>query len=198
MLESAGWVMPGGGMVRQREGVPLSLRVLTLDVPQQRDLAESIADQWQEVGVAASVTTVDEVSELRSELSNHEFDIALVEVAPAGDPDLYDFWSQEAIVSGQNYTGWNQQRASEALENGRRLWDRSERRPYYDAFLSHYDGDIPALTLYQHVYTYALSGEVHMAEIGRINQPRDRYNTLSDWFLLYRDITVSCPAEAST
>jgi ABC-type transport system substrate-binding protein len=111
------------------------------------------------------------------------------------DPDLYDFWSQEALISGQGYAGWNHQRASEALENGRREWLMEDRRPYYDAFLRYFDEDLPALTLFQHVRTYALSAEVNQAEIGRIDRPRDRFDTFADWFLLYREVTVSCPVE---
>ena len=34
-----------------------------------------------------------------------------VEIAPPSDPDLYDFWSQEAMVRGQNFPGWNNRRA---------------------------------------------------------------------------------------
>jgi len=53
---------------------------------------------------------------------------------------------------------------------------------------------MPALTLFQDTYTYALSTAVNNAEIGLINQPRDRYKTLAEWFLLYRDVAVACPS----
>ena len=69
-----------------------------------------------------------------------------------------------------------------------------ERRPFYDTFLRHFDSDLPALTLYQHVYTYVLSDQVSEVEIGRIDHPRDRYQTLADWFLGYEEVTYACPA----
>ncbi|MCZ7665928.1 MAG: hypothetical protein M5U34_01140 [Chloroflexi bacterium] len=56
-----------------------------------------------------------------------------------------------------------------------------------------YNQSLPALTLYQHVYTYALSPAVNEAEIGLITTPRDRYKTWTHWFLLYRDVAVLCP-----
>ena len=163
-----------------------------MNKPIHRDLAEAIEDQLADVGVMTQLTLVPNIDALLQTLKAQEFDMAIVEVAPPGDPDFYDFWSQEAIIRGQNFGGWNQRRASEALENGRKLWDVEERRPYYDVFLSRYDNDLPALTLYQHVYSYALSGDVNRAEIGLINHPRDRYETVTDWFLLYRDVTISC------
>jgi hypothetical protein len=70
--------------------------------------------------------------------------------------------------------------------------------PHYETFQRLYDADLPALSLYQHVNTYALSDSVNLAEIGRFTRPRDRYATFADWFLLYRDVTVGCPPEDNT
>ncbi len=125
-------------------------------------------------------------------LAGRDFDVALLDVAPPADPDQYDFWSQEAIVRGHNYAGWNNRRASEALETARQLLPQGERAVYYEAFLRQFDADLPALTLYQHVTSYALSDRVQEAEIGRLGQPRDRFLTLPAWFLSFREITVSC------
>ena len=111
---------------------------------------------------------------------------------PSSSPQV-GFWSQEAIVRGQNFGGWNNRRASEALENARRLTSRSEREPYYEAFQTYFDSDLPAVTLYQHVYTYGLSEAVQQAEVGRIDSPRDRYETLNRWFLEYQEVVSACP-----
>ncbi len=121
--------------------------------------------------------------------------MALVEIAPPNDPDLYDFWSQEAMIRGQNFSGWNNRRASEALEAGRQIFTQGERAAYYEAFLRQFDTDLPALTLYQHVDTYVMSEAVKEAEIGLVWEPRDRYQSLPAWFLNYRDVTVSCPSD---
>lgn len=203
LFAESGWPLPGEGGIRQREGVTLTLRLLVPDVPLRLALAQAIVEQWRAAGIEGIVEAVP-AAELLDRLAQRQFDVALVEVEPLGDPDLYDFWSQEAIIRGQNYAGWNSQRPSEALEAARQLWNVDERRPYYDAFLRFYEADLPALTLYQHVYTYALSDSVKslqsthgLAEVGRIDEPRERYTTLADWFLLYRDVLVSCPAESS-
>lgn len=195
LLESEGWLLPEGEPVRQRETESLTLNLLALDDVTHRNLAEAISAQWAEVGVATQLSLAPDMAALREALSSRSFDVALVDVAPPVDPDLYDFWSQEAIIRGQNYAGWNNRRASEALENGRQQWAIEERRPYYDTFLRLYDADLPALTLFQHVYTYGLSEEVKSAEIGKIVHPRDRYKTFADWFLLYREVAVRCPAQ---
>jgi peptide/nickel transport system substrate-binding protein len=134
LLEEKGWALAEGAALRRQDGEDLTLRLLFLEQPLQRSVAETIASQWADAGVGVELVPVDE-EVMTASLVGREFDVALTEVAPARDPDLYDFWSQEAIVKGQNYAGWSNRRASEALEQARQLWERAERQPYYDAFL---------------------------------------------------------------
>lgn len=194
LLDAAGWVGPG---VRMREGTPLTLRMIALDQPEYRAVAEEIVRQWMAIGVDAQLTLLPDIDAMRLTLSRRHYDVAVVEIAPPNDPDLYNFWSQEAMVRGQNFAGWNNRRASEALESARQIYPRNERAPYYEAFLRQFDGDLPALTLYQHVNTYVLSDTVRDAEIGRIWHPRDRFNSFASWFINYRDVTVNCPGDGA-
>ena len=190
LLDTAGWTF-GDGM-RFREGAPLSLRLVALDQPEQRAVAEAIVEQWAALGIDAQLTLLPDLPALNAALTERAFDAVLLDIAPPADPDLYDFWSQEAIVRGHNYGGWNNRRASEALEAARQLLSPGERAVYYEAFLRQFDADLPALTLYQHVTSYALSDQVQQAEIGRLGRPRDRFATLPAWFLSFREIAVSC------
>ncbi|WP_420630732.1 peptide ABC transporter substrate-binding protein [Candidatus Leptofilum sp.] len=198
LLNSAGWTLPEGSVIRQADGETFRLRLLALDTAVHQQMAQEVAAQWAVLGVEVVVETAVSVTELRQKLAARDFDVALVDITPSIDPDLYDFWSQEAIIRGQNYGGWNNRRASEALEAGRQVWGMGERRPSYNTFLSIYADQVPAVTLYQHVYTYALSSEVNQAEVGPIYEPRDRYQTFANWFLLYRDVDIACQTEEST
>lgn len=192
LLDVAGWV---GGSIRTREGAPLTLRMIALDQPEYRAVAEEIARKWAALGVDAQLTLLPDMDAMRLTLSRRHYDVAVVKITPPNDPDLYNFWSQEAMVRGQNFAGWNNRRASEALEAGRQIYPQNERVAYYEAFLRQFDGDLPALTLYQNVATYVMSDVVQEVEIGRIWHPRDRFNSFASWFLNYRDVTVSCPVQ---
>jgi len=194
-LESAGWLFPEGAERREKDGEPMILRFLVFNTPTNRAVAEEIESQWQALGIAPLMNLFSDWRDFRRALSTGEFDVALVDVSPSGDPDLYDFWSQEAIVKGQNYAGWNRRRASEALEEGRQVWPISEREPFYQAFLRYYDEDLPELSLYQHIYTYAVNESVEGLSIGRIDDARDRYTSLANWIMSYQDITIICPEE---
>lgn len=192
LLDGIG-LMIGASGLRETEGEPLALRLLSPALPDQQSIADDLASQWQAAGIDVAVEYTNDIAEFREALRNREFDIALTEILAPDDPDLYDFWSQEAIIRGQNYGGWNNRRASEALEAGRQLYPREERAPYYESFLRQFDSDLPALTLYQNVDVYALKKEVQQAEIGRVWSPRDRFQSFANWFLNYRDVPVSCP-----
>ncbi len=191
ILEELGWHNADGTATREKEGTPLVLQLLLADGVPGRELAQTLASQWAEIGIDVELIMVAP-DEMTTALSERTFDVAIVSVQTPGDPDLYDFWSQEAIVSGQNYGGWNNRRASEDLETARQLYLVDERLPYYTAFLQSYSEDLPAFTLLQHVDNFALSETIQKAEVGRFQQPRDRYDSLPNWFMLYREVAVAC------
>ena len=147
-----------------------------------------------EIGVDA-ILLAKNAEDLQQSLSEREFDAAILNIEPPGDPDLYDFWSQEAIVRGQNFSGWNNRWASEALESARQLFNRDERKPFYDAFLRFYDEDLPALTLFQNVTSYGISEAIEEVDIGQINSPRERFDSMAQWFFFYREVSVACAGD---
>lgn len=199
LLDDIGWTVAQGQPWRQRlfdpsePPLPLELRLLTFTDPALVAVGEALADQWAAVGMGVDLVVVTP-EDYRNFLNLRQFDMALALVNPGHDPDLYDFWSQQAIVDGQNYAGWNNRPASEALEAGRQTWDMTQRARDYQVFLRYYHEAIPALTLYQPVTTFGLSEAVQGADIGRIQRPRDRYAGLPDWTVLFRQVAVPCPA----
>jgi peptide/nickel transport system substrate-binding protein len=197
LLDEAGWRKPDGGSVRlNSNGDSLAIRLLTSADGLSEQMAHFIANAWTELGVSIEIVLEERVG-LLSALEQGLFDAALVDVSTARDPDLYDFWSQEAIVRGQNYGGWNNRLASEALESARQVSTIEERRPYYQTFLQHFEADLPALTLFQHAQSFGIADSVHQVEIGPVVHPRDRYQTLSDWFLYYREVPIECPPDVA-
>jgi ABC-type transport system substrate-binding protein len=187
--------VPEGSDVRENGGERLILRFLVYDTPTNRALAAAVETQLEQAGAAPLLSLFSDWRDYRRALADGEFDLALVDVDAPGDPDLYDFWSQEAIIRGQNYAGWNRRRASEALEDGRRAWTVAERKPFYEAFLRLYSEDLPEVTLFQHIYTYAVRDSIEGVEIGRIDDTRDRYASLASWIVAYENLAVLCPED---
>ena len=177
--------------VSNTDSITLSLRLLTLDTQMHKTIAKSIKTQLNEVGIAI-ITNKMGFEQYREALQKHDFDLALLEVAPLHDPDLYGFWSQSATRDGQNYGDWNNRFASEALEEARQKWDVAERLPLYDRFTYYFEQALPAIPLFQFVENSVLAKTVSGAEIGRINSPRDYFNSFPAWHVLYEKRAVPC------
>jgi peptide/nickel transport system substrate-binding protein len=193
-LDTTGWILNSANQIRYKEDRALELRLVFPEDPVSRAIAREIARQWGEIGVDA-ILLAKNAEDLRQSLSEREFDAAILNIEPPGDPDLYDFWSQEAIVRGQNFSGWNNRWASEALESARQLFNRDERKPFYDAFLRFYNEELPAITLFQNVTSYAISEAIEEVDIGQINSPRERFDSMAQWFFFYREVSVACAGD---
>ncbi len=201
LLSDAGWVAPEGGGLRLRATddvtETLSLRVLTANSAETSAVTALLEQQWAALGASITVESVP-LDQFRDRLASRAFDIALLTVTPLADPDLYDFWSQDALMRGQNFGAWNNQRASEALEAARQLWTIEERGPLYGAFNREFAADTPAISLYQYVQSYVIADGVISAETNRpitmppLSRPRDRFNTLPVWRVLTESVEVAC------
>ena len=133
------------------------------------------------------------LSEFAKALKSGDFEVAIVDIEPIGDPDLYDFWSQEAIIDGQNYGSWNNRLASESLEQARKLNSIEARESRYATFLRLFREDLPALTLFQHVRTYGISDAIEGVDVGRIDSIRERYESFAEGNMLYSEVATACP-----
>ena len=171
--------------------ITLSLKLLTLDTKMHKKIAELIETQLEAVGIDIVVEKMG-FEKYREALKADQFDLALLEVEPLHDPDLYGFWSQSAIRDGQNYGGWNNRFASEALEEARQKWEIDERLPLYDRFIYHFDDKLPAIPLFQFVTNDLWQASVSGVEIGRIHSPRDYFNSFPDWRILTEKRAVPC------
>jgi peptide/nickel transport system substrate-binding protein len=203
MLDAAGWVLPEqdesrASLVESEElqsGVrfqgeqELSFTLTAAKGTTHHLLANEIARQWAKLGVRATVLPVEpgQISQL---LENGEFAAILMDVNMRGDPDLYPLWSESAVMEGQNYGGWRNRQASELLEQARQLTSVGLRTTRYYHFQQIFADQVPALLLYYHTYTYGIADQVQQVTIGPLTTPSDRFATISDWFLVWREVVI--------
>ncbi len=203
LLESAGWVLPEGtvagtdGYIRQKNGVPLRFTLITPNDPVHVAVAKAAQATWAPLGVRADVTPVDPAA-LRSQYLEPRprvFQAILVDLSLAGtpDPDPYPLWHQTQVESGQNYSGLDDRVISQFLEQARITTDINTRAALYRSFQSRFADQIPALLLYYPVYNYAVDTKVSGVRVGPLTDPSDRFNTLSEWYLITRRVSVEQP-----
>jgi peptide/nickel transport system substrate-binding protein len=189
LLDQAGWVDSDGDGVRDREGNMLQFSLLTSDDPIFTGLARGMADQWARLGVAVTVEPLE--SGLGERLRDHDFQAVLVEILLTGDPDPYPMWHQTQIEGGQNFGGWNNEPASQALEQARKILDQDQRRELYIEFQRIFAQELPALVIAHPVYTYAVDQSVRQVQIGPLLSPSDRFRNIADWYMNTRRVVVT-------
>ncbi len=184
LLNESGWVDQNGDGIRDKDGRPLAFSLLSSDDPTKIRLAETIRDQWQQIGVSATVEVVG--AGLNTRLVEHNFQAVLAEVLLAGDPDPYPFWHQTQIEGGQNYAGWDNIEASKLLESARTISDKGLRNDYYFGFQRIFAEEVPSLVLFHPIYMYGVNRDIFDVQLTPMTNPSDRFKTVANWYMLTR------------
>ncbi len=194
LLDQAGWKIPDSRRlrldigtevpgVRVKKDRPLEFTLLVNDVPERVALARAVADQWAQVGIKAHVRAVS-MSELTLDhLRPRKFDAVLSQwQSLPPDPDPYPVWHSTQITgTGQNYSGFVNRDADEAIEVARQLTDREKRKELYIKFQQVFAQEVPAILLYQPVYTYGVDRRVRNVQIAPMLDPSGRFRTVWQW-----------------
>jgi peptide/nickel transport system substrate-binding protein len=193
LLREAGFTIPAeGGQVRTSEdGTQLAFELLYPDDSEHAALAKAIQTDWAKLGVNITLTVLpyDQLVSERLDTRNYQTALVDLNLSRSPDPDPYPFWHQTQITSGQNYSQWDDRQASEYLEQARITTDMDERGRLYNNFQVRWGQELPALPMFYPVYTYAVSGDVQGVSIGPIFDKSDRFNHLTDWYLVTRRAT---------
>lgn len=128
----------------QREN--LNLKLVT--IPTLLNTAESIASNWQEVGVKTQVLVVAALPQ------DFQAFLAIQEIP--NDPDQYSLWHSTQINSGVNITKYRNLRIDKLLEDGRKTLETEKRRQIYLDFQRFLLEDAPVAFLY-HPTSYEIS-----------------------------------------
>ncbi|MCW5875645.1 MAG: peptide ABC transporter substrate-binding protein [Anaerolineales bacterium] len=188
-LRQLGYTIPAeGGQVRSRDGLALEFDLVHPEEPPYPQIAQSIRDDLAVLGVQVTLRAVPYEALLSDYLGSRNYQAALVDInlTNSPDPDPYPFWHQSGVTGGQNYSKWDDRRASEYLEQARVSVSQAQRLRLYRNFQTHFGFELPALPLYFPVYNYAISSQVRGVSIGPIYQSSDRFATITEWFLVTR------------
>jgi peptide/nickel transport system substrate-binding protein len=187
LLADAKWVDTDGDGIRDKNGHPLQFTLLAGD--DLAPLARAMAEQWAKLGIAVKVETVG--AGLGDRLRSRDFQAVLAELLLSGDPDPYPLWHQTQIKEGQNYGGWDNRQASEALEQARSATDQGQRKDFYVQFQRIFAEETPALIIAYPIYTYAVDKSVRDVQIGPMVSPADRFLNIADWYIHTRRVILA-------
>jgi len=193
LLDEAGWIDSAGDGIREKDGRKLEFALLGSDDPQRVRMLEDISRQWAAVGVKARPETAGVSGLVRDFLRPRHFEALLsewMELTP--DPDPYPMWhSTQVNEDGQNYAGFVSPEADLAMEEARRITDRTRRAAMYGQFQKIFAEEVPALLLSYPVYNYAVDRLIHGVQLGPLLNSSDRFRTLDRWYIATRRVIVS-------
>lgn len=190
LLDGAGWTVPPGGRVRMKDEGGLSFTLLASTDPVHTAVAREVARRWETIGIDVQVVTLPPL-EMRDALERRDYQAALVELALPGNPDPYSLWHQTQMTNGQNYAGLDHRRISEIIETARIIVDPTRQAALYREFQELFADEVPAVLLYQPIYTYGVDRTVQGVQIGPLMTPSDRLATISSWYIATRRVMVS-------
>ncbi len=186
VLEEAGWLDPDQDGVRTRGAVRLAFTLATNEGDAARlAIIERIAAQLGEIGMQVKTTVVPWEELVQDQLRRRRYDAILGEwESLPPDPDPYAYWHSTQIgEDGLNFGGYINPEADRLLETARATTDSDLRRDLYYRFQRLFAKDVPAILLYQPVYSYAVDADVRGIQIGPTIDGSDRLSTSLDWYM---------------
>lgn len=187
LLKDAGYALTGEeSTVRTKDEVALRFELLYPDNEQHRLQAEIIQANWEKLGASVEITAVPYTELITDHLEARNFQAVLVDLnlSQTPDPDPYPFWDQVQGTGGQNYSQWDSDVVSDYLEQARTTADLIERAALYRNFQVVFSEELPALSLYYPVYTFAVSEQVAGVQVGPLFESSDRFDSIRNWYLV--------------
>lgn len=195
-LNSLGYE-PGPNSIRQRDGQPLRLELITDAASGHLVAAQNIAQQWAALGVQVDVQEVDTAT-LEQRLRDHDFVVAIHGWQRLGpDPDVvYPLWHSSEAENGSNYAGLQDEELDSYLDDARQNGDIGARAADYEAFQRRWIELVPGIMLYQPVFQYIVPSDLDGLELAPAQAPQDqsmivpflagresRFRNVSGWFV---------------
>ncbi len=168
---------------REKNGAILSVRLTTIDHPENIAVAAMIQSAWESIGVA--VTLMLQSDNFQKEiLSPRAYEALLFGVIVGRDPDPYPFWhSSQREAPGLNLALFVNREADVLLEDARRTNDLGIRESKYQRFQEILIEELPADFLYTPTYTYLLGNIVNGFAIQSIARSDDRFANVHEWYV---------------
>ena len=197
LLDEAGWVLPEGAAVRQKEdGSVLAMKFYTTTAAFRQAWAAVWEKQMAQCGiqilrshVPASWWFGDTTG-----LQVRDFQIGAFAWVGEADPGGRTLWSCDQIPlpennwEGQNYMGWCNEAADVAIKNATNTLIQADRQKFYTIVQQEYTKDVPAIPIFNRTETFSTAA----AMVGFAPKPGQAYYNYNvyEWEIPGQDTIV--------
>ena len=178
LLDSAGWRRGPDGL-RRKAGAPLRFTLETpLSSPSRVAYAVLLQEAFRRIGAQADLDRL-EGAVMNDRLARGDFDAAMISFGSDPSPDdVKQFWSTASIASGgQNYIHYSNRAADALMDSVSATSDVAKSKAYASRAFQTIADDVPAIWLYDGVYTAAVNKRITVAPM----RADEWWANLADW-----------------
>ncbi len=185
ILEHGGWTKNTFGFWEKEideDTVTLSLTLRTSNAPLFEPLIESIAAQWEAIGVEVTTEQFEQTGLVQSVIRPRDFEVLLFGLDMSRSHELYPFWhSSQQDDPGLNIAQYANLEVDGLLENARQTQFGPERAEMLQRASTIISSEYPAIFLFQPTLTYLTSTNMTMPDMHNIGRPSDRFSNATEW-----------------
>lgn len=184
VLEEDKWQDVDGDGVREKDNVRAEFTLITSDIPEFVRIAEQLKNNWQEIGIKATILPLG-IGELQQNyIKPREYEAILFGEILGVNPDPYSFWhSSQKKDPGLNLAMYDNKDVDRALEEARQTTKPEERSNHYRLFQTIINDEVPAIFLYSPHYLHPCNETVHSFKEKMVASPAYRFNDINEWYV---------------
>ncbi|MDO8530035.1 MAG: ABC transporter substrate-binding protein [bacterium] len=161
----------------------LKFTLTTINQPQLLQIANSLKQYWENIGVLVEIRAVS-IVDLKPIIKNRSYDALLYGEALGARPDLYPFWhSSQKVDPGLNLSAYENKEVDLLLKEARETLDENVKKQKYEKMQNIILNNAPALFLYNPSYIYWVSEEVQSVDTIKIIDPAKRFSNITNWYI---------------
>lgn len=204
LLEEAGWVLPPGKLIREKDGQMLEFEMLYVDNEDRAKIVSVIEQDLAEVGIRLQARPLT-LARIRDEhIIPKQYSSLLFGVQTFVDPDRYElFHSSQISHPGLNISSYRSSRevlavvpdperpgrvvsmkipeVDDLLDDARKVINRDVRKNFYQRFQEIIAEDVPVIFLYHPKETYIINRRVKNVDISGLGTLEERFGNVEDW-----------------
>jgi len=205
LLEEDGWVVAESDPVRSKDGAVLALKFYTTTAAFRQAWAAVWEKQMADCGIQILRSHVPSSWWFgdTTGLAVRDFQIGAYAWVGQADPGGVTLWACDQIPlpennwQGQNYMGWCNEKASEAIKNANNTLNKEERIKWFTIVQQEYTKDVPAIPVFNRTETSSANAKL----VGFQPTPGEEYYTwnVQDWEIPGKDtIVLGTPQEPAS
>lgn len=189
ILDEAGWAIETNEEsenvgLRVKDDQVLRFTIRTVNLPEIEAVATTLQSTWESLGIDVNIDAFSSRDVQNAVINDRDYEALLFGVILGTDPDPYPFWhSSQVEHPGLNLSVYKDKTVDALLEEARETDDTTVRTENYHEFQEIVANELPALFLYNPVYTYVHDKKLQGIETTFITRPSDRFRDVTAWYI---------------